>query len=90
MHAAAVSEPPQLWQTWLAVGLMMHDAQLTCCHLCSEEAELICETQPPLSAARGVRHQVDQAERYAHLRNLTNAARRGCQAEVSYLSQRRK
>ncbi len=86
MHAAAVSEPPQLWQTWLAVALMMHDAQLTCCRLFCEETELVCMTQPPLSAAHGVRRQVRQAEHCAHLRDLTNAAHLGCQAEASYLS----
>ncbi len=88
MHAAAVSEPPQLWQTWLAVALMMHDTQLTCYRLFSEEAELVCVTQPPLSAAHEVRHQVHQAERCAHLKDLTNAAHRGCQAEASCLSHR--
>ena len=88
MHAAAVSEPPQLWQTWLAVALMMHDAQLTCCRLFCEETELVCMTQPPLSAAHGVRHQVHQAERCAHLRDLTDAAHLGYQAEASYLSHR--
>ena len=88
MHAAAVSELLQLWQTWLAVALMTHDAQLTCCRLFGEETELVCVTQPPLSAAHGVLHQVHQAERCAHLRDLTNAAHRGCQAEASYLSHR--